>query len=246
MRKTLVSILAAAAVFIATTSWAAVEITVGSGSGRVGDTVEIPITVSDTTGQGIIGCDIILKYSPTMLTLTNVLPGDLTSGWEAEVTPSDAEKAALTAPWHYPVYNTNHTTGIVKVALYGRTALAGQGSLAKLSFRVNDGASGSSALTLVQELTEAEQPLSDKSNRKTQLNEGQVASTLANGSFTISAGRIDGDVDGDSRVTLLDVQLVVDYIADNESGDPVYDVNNDSKWGAADYRRCAIIYVNQR
>ena len=232
---------------LAATAWAAgtaVPVKIDDVTGSPGDTKEVGITAGDLSGTNMTAGDITVTYDPAKLTLvanTGVMPGTLTANWATEVAPTAAEQATMTVPWHFPVYKD--TAGQVKIAIYGKTPVNAAGTLAKLDFTVNAGASGTSTITLnnatlysyTTDLTKKE---ADQA----------FPVTLGNGTFTITGGAVVGDVNGDGVVSLADVQLVVNYIVDGKfipTGDLLYDVNKDGKWNIADYRACANIYAAQ-
>lgn len=83
-----------------------------------GQTVEIPITVSDLTGSGVISYYADVSFSEAVLNCTGVIKtGTLSSGWGA------------------PTVNTS-IDGRVTIAAYGTQPLTGQGTLLKVVFTV--------------------------------------------------------------------------------------------------------------
>ena len=225
-KKIFVTLGVVSVVFMATVVWAQeVTVTVGNGSGAPGDIVGVPITASDTTASAINSCDITLRYNPTLLTLSDVEAGTLTSAWEREVQLTDVELAQLTVPWHYPVYK--ETSGEVKIALYGTSNLSGAGTLATLIFKVNATATGSTTLSLT----------------KAQFKEGAVSSALVNGSFTINTGGVVGDVDKNGAVNSLDVQACVNHILGVQDYGNAADVNKDTLINSLDIQRIVNIIL---
>jgi uncharacterized repeat protein (TIGR02543 family) len=132
---------------------AAINVSVGNGSGHPGNrNIEVPINVSDITGLGVISADIQLNYDTTRLSFAS-----LTSA------------GTITETQESPTCNAD-TPGQLKIALFGKTALRGQGKLVKIYFNVHPSAPvGAAALTLI----------------KTDFNEGALASTAQNSIFQV-------------------------------------------------------------
>ncbi len=211
--------LVAAMIVIAVAGAEALNVSIGNGPGTAGNPIEVPITAGDTTGLGIIAGDIIFTYDTSKLTLTDVQSGTLTTNWAAEVNPGVAETSPG-VPWHFPVYKDS--AGTVKIAIYGKTVLAGSGSLANLIFQVKTGVSGSAALGL----TSAKLYAKDASSPPTKKEAEQLVSvTPAGGSITIGGGLL-GDVDNSGTVDVGDILAVVDHIYAVRDYGPAADVDN--------------------
>jgi hypothetical protein len=214
IKKIVVTIGVLAVCCIGSYAFAQTVVDMGDGTGSAGSTgKEVPVTISGIPAGNVTGIDIWFSYNASALDLTDVdSTGTLTQGWEAEATPSAAEMANLTAPWHYPVYNDN-PKGTVKVALYGTTPINNSGTLAKLIFSVKSAAVAGQVPLLLT---------------KGQLNEGQVASTLSNGAFTVTAGSgLRGDVNSDGAIDIGDVLSVVAHIFGNANYGAAADANID-------------------
>lgn len=91
-------------------------------------TFTVPITIDDTTGQGILGYTFTLNYNPAVLTLNSVdKTGTLSSGFT--ITP-----------------NTN-TPGTLTVVAFGNAPLSGAGTLLNLNFTSTGAIGTTSALS---------------------------------------------------------------------------------------------------
>jgi hypothetical protein len=90
-------------------------------SGTLGDTIIIPIRISDVTGLGIVGCDITLTFDSNILTALSASVGDVVSGG-----------------W---LINSFPTPGQIVIAMAGTTPLSGSGNLALIPFVVSQTAS---------------------------------------------------------------------------------------------------------
>jgi hypothetical protein len=84
-------------------------------NGLPGETVTVPVLLSDVTDQGVISADITLEFNPAVLAATSVAAGTLTAG--CTVTP-------------------NPTPGRITISVYCSDPLTGSGSLAEVTFDV--------------------------------------------------------------------------------------------------------------
>jgi hypothetical protein len=109
--------------------------------GYVGSDVTIPIGISDTTGEGIIGVEITLTYDPGILTAIDATTaGTITSGWTT---------------LEYKV-----TDGQISIAMANTTPLDGAGELVRINFSIPDTAPAGtvSPLTLQRVLLNEDSP----------------------------------------------------------------------------------------
>lgn len=94
-----------------------VTVAIGSGSGRPGDVVAIPISISDIGSREVFSADLVLTYDDALIEAVQVDKGGLTTDW------------SLAA--NYGV------AGEVRIALYHIAALAsGGGELCQIVFNV--------------------------------------------------------------------------------------------------------------
>lgn len=95
-----------------------IDVTVPDVTGAPGSNIIVPITVSDTTGAGVIGVDIILTYDPNILTPVDVL-----------------KDSTIAESW-----NIGHRVSEDKViiGMMNFSPLSGSGTLVKIRFRVFD------------------------------------------------------------------------------------------------------------
>jgi hypothetical protein len=81
--------------------------------------IEVPITVSDVTGLGIIAADIQLVYDASRLSFLAL-----------------SKNGSIASNWGNPVFNKN-IPGQLNIAFYGVTPIKGKGVLLKVYFNVN-------------------------------------------------------------------------------------------------------------
>ena len=136
----------------------AVELSVPDSEGQPGDSITIPINITDTTGitdpsgMGIIGVDIILTYDPAILTATGIsTTGTMASGWYTD---------------------HNVTSGQIIIVMARTTALTGAGTLVNVNFNVSAAASHDET-----------SPVAISS---VSLNEGGVSADTVDGVFTVN------------------------------------------------------------
>jgi hypothetical protein len=118
----------------------AVEVSLPELTGQAGGSITIPINISDTSGEEIIGVEIILTYDPDILTATGaVTEGTLMSGWKME---------------------HKVTNGQISIAMAHSEALSGDGVLIQVEFSVSGSASPGhiSPLTLQRVLLNEDSP----------------------------------------------------------------------------------------
>jgi hypothetical protein len=96
-----------------------VIVSVPDTSGVPGDTVIIPINVSDATGQGAISADITLTFDPVILTALNASLGNV----------------AIAAGW--TLIESNPTYGQITISTAGADPLSGSGSFIRVPFIVS-------------------------------------------------------------------------------------------------------------
>lgn len=149
------------AAMLAATPARAVQVATGSASGLAGQTLDIPLTVSNTTGLAIRSVQFDITYNGNLVTATDVL---------------EAGTLAGTAGWNDASFDIDIVSGStrrLRVATAGANAISGAGTLLLLRFTISPAqltASGT-ALTLG--------PL--------EFNEGTPNDTTSNGFITINA-----------------------------------------------------------
>lgn len=103
----------------------AVAVSVGTGNGLAGQTVDVDINTASLTGLNVKSLQFDLTYNPNVVTATGVVTtGSLTAA----------------ASWSTPAFNVdlvNSGTGRIRVSDAGTTALTGAGSLLKVRFLIN-------------------------------------------------------------------------------------------------------------
>jgi len=100
----------------------AVTVHIDDIEGQAGDSIIVPINISDTTGLGIFGADITLTYEPGILTAVSAVTEDtIASGWSI---------------LH------NIATGQITIGMFSSAPLAGAGVLVNVNFSISETASG--------------------------------------------------------------------------------------------------------
>ena len=99
-------------------------IAVGTVVGRVGETVQVPITISDN--PGLIGMKLMISYDPDILTLTDVTDGEI-FGTNNAYFGNRLSEIPYTLMWEDSLTESNYT---------------GNGTLAILTFTIAQDAYG--------------------------------------------------------------------------------------------------------
>lgn len=152
---------AVAAALLAAAPAAAVQVATGSGAGLAGQTVDIALTVTNTTGLAIRSLQFDLQYNGSLVTATDVLEAGTLVG---------------NAGWGDAAFDVDIISGStrrIRVAAAGVNALTGSGTLLLLRFAISPSqlAATSTALTLTA----------------FEFNEGSPNDTTSNGTLTINA-----------------------------------------------------------
>jgi hypothetical protein len=164
----------------------AVTVTVSDTQGRAGGTVTVPVGTTDVTGLELIGVTFTIAYDPALLTPTN----------DGVATTAGALGPVLSGSGSWLVEQNVPTPGQRNIALAGDPA-AGVGELLTVTFDIAAGAAAgaTSPLTLTQ----------------SSLNEGEIAVTVANGTFSVLT-LVYGDVTGNGAATSFDAAWVLNYV----------------------------------
>ena len=96
-------------------------------TGANGAAVTVPITVGDTTGQGIISFDATITFNSAVLNATSVTASGVTTGWSVTANTSVA--------------------GQVTISAFNAAPLSGSGTLVNIAFNVVGSLGSTSALT---------------------------------------------------------------------------------------------------
>ncbi len=91
-------------------------------------TIDMPILVSDLTGLGVLSLELDISFNQNHITLQEVLPGEVTSGWGN------------------PTLNVDQNR--VQIASAGTDTLIGDGALYYLRFKVDNSYSGSTNINI--------------------------------------------------------------------------------------------------
>ena len=137
----------------------AVLVTAGTGSGLAGQNVDIPITVDNTTGLGILSCQFDITYNPNVVTAIDVVQTGTLSA---------------TAGWQVPIFSVTSTGGVgrIRISDAGTTPLAGAGTLLVVRFTINPALINGSGTGL--------------GVANALFNEGTPPATTASGSLTVN------------------------------------------------------------
>lgn len=191
-----------------------IQVTLPNMSGLSGNTVEVPITVGDVTGTGIISMQFAFSYNPAVLspvspyiTTTGTLTG--ASGWTM-------------------MYNINTPGQMVIGGFSQGNALTGSGTLIKVVFNVIGAGGTTSALNFMNFTFNAGNPATNLVNglftvplkvcgdadQNTLVQVYDAALTLqhAIGVITLpTQGALNADVFEDNTVTAYDAALICQY-----------------------------------
>jgi len=160
LRVRILVALAATAVLAAAVPAHAIQLAAGNGAGLAGQTVDIALTATNTTGLNIRSFQFDLTYNSDRVTATDV---------------RDSATLVNAAAWGAATFNvtTVGSTGRIRVSHAGTTALSGAGVLLRIRFVINPAqlTATSSGLTLSNLV----------------FNEGTPNDTTSNGTLTINA-----------------------------------------------------------
>src|ERR1051326_28035 len=120
MRKTLFVVL-----FFASSILSAQTVTLGTSAAQCGQSVSVPVTIDNVSG--LLSVEVRVPYDTTLLTMSNVTVGSLTSGF---------------------ALSSNIVNGQLRVAMASGTPVSGGGTVANIFFNVNAAASGPLPLTI--------------------------------------------------------------------------------------------------
>jgi len=120
MRKTLFIVL-----LFVSTILSAQTVTIGTSAAQCGQSVSVPVTIDNTSG--LLSVEFRVSYDTTLLTMSNVTVGTLTSGF---------------------ALSSNIVSGQLRIAMASGTPVSGAGTVANILFNVNGSASGSLPLTI--------------------------------------------------------------------------------------------------
>jgi len=109
----------------AAVSATAQTITVGTGASSCGSSVSVPVSIG--SASNVLAIEFRVSYNTSVLTLTDVTTGTLTSGFSLA---------------------KNASGGTVRVAMATGTAMSGSGTIANLIFSVASSASGTQTLSI--------------------------------------------------------------------------------------------------
>jgi alpha-tubulin suppressor-like RCC1 family protein len=167
------------------------NITIGSKESKVGEYVEIPITLSNVPAGGISNLKVALKFNPEILSLQNITHGELVKeSSDFSYTKLSNDTILLS------FYDSSRTNRNISKA----------GTLATIKFYVKYGVSA--GRYSIEQVYNSEEGVYSKGVRVVNVyyNNGYVDAVNPN-------SIIYGDVDGDSKVTALDLQYVQRYIS---------------------------------
>ena len=179
-----------------------------------GETIEVPVLVSDVTGLGVRSSDLLITYDARIVTAGGVsVSGTFANRWLAAHRVGFVEGSA-------------DTTGLIDIAAATGTRIpSGAGVLLKVEFTVSPTARNGQ--TTVLTLSEAI------------LNDGDPATTTQNGSITVAGGAtLVGDFNGDCKVSFQDFLLFARQFNLSQGDpdfDPIFDLNGDGSVNFPDF-----------
>lgn len=185
-----------------------------------GETLRIPLMVSDLTGLDVSSSDILIHYDARVLAARDIrLTGTLTNRW------TQAHRIDF-------VEGSLDTLGLVDIAVATANRIpSGSGVFLEIEFEVLDEAlpGASSPLDLIEAILNGRDP----------------ATVTAAGSVTVDGFTgLPGDFNGDCIVNFLDFILFTKQFGSREGDpdwDPLFDLNDDGRVGFADF----LIFIGQ-
>lgn len=126
-----------------------------------GVTVNVPINVDDTTGNGLLSTDFALSYNTSVLSAPAVTLGAVTAGRTLTVNTS--------------------TPGVIIVSIFGSSTFTGAGTLANVSFTVNGAPGTSSPVSFSSFKFNEGTPCSSTSNGLVTVLSGTITGTVTYG-----------------------------------------------------------------
>jgi hypothetical protein len=179
-----------------------------------GQSIDIPIEVTDLAGLGVMAADLLIHYDARVIEATGIrLTGTLTHRW------SQAFRVGL-------VEGAQDTVGLIDIALATAKRIPdGGGTFVIVEFSVN--ASAAHGDSSVLEIMEAV------------LNNQDPQTVATDGKILVSAaGSLLGDFNGDCIVDFRDFIALIRHFGAREGEpdyDPVYDLDNNGIIGFSDF-----------
>jgi hypothetical protein len=173
-----------------------VEISIPDAEGPAGDTVDVPINISNVTGLNVIAVEVIIQYNSLVLSAVGAnTSGTIAASWQVVPNTTIPGQIAISMIWN------------------GTDALSGSGALVNIEFLVKP--SVPTGFTSQLHFTKA------RLNEGTPGSVGLDGVFTVGGSS--EPPRLEGDVNGDDRVDHRDLlKLVLTY--NKNSGDQGYDL----------------------
>lgn len=166
------------------------NISIGTGEGKIGDYVDIPITFSNVPSSGIANLKFAIKYNPEVLTFQSTTYGELISDSSDFSYSKVAEDTILLS-----FYDNSRTS----------RNISKNGTFATIKFYIKSN-SNKGRYSLAQ-VYYSEEGVYSKGNK--------LVNTYYNAGYIDAVDTksiLYGDVDGDSKVTALDMQYIQRYI----------------------------------
>jgi PKD repeat protein len=185
----------------------ATALSIGVASGDPGQTVSVPVVLSNATGLTGYGLVVGFPNDNALVALQSVSAGTLTSGFEQEIHPGPGfVELSMSAP---------------------RAVTANQGAIAVLTFKVAETAPPGTAFPVVVSEAELDGQYGDRFDWYTTV-------TKQNGAIYVGESPAErSDVDGNGTVNAVDVQLVINEALDLFTGYDC-DINEDGDVNAID------------
>jgi len=180
----------------ATPEGAAIQVSLPVKQDPPGGPSIIPISVSDTTGQGVFSYDLDISFNPAVL--------------QPQATPFDASGTLSSSGW--AINSNSSTPGHLTINAFSATAMTGQGVLIKLKFDVVGAGGSSTPLTFVSFNFNEGTPSDSDVNGSFTASSPSAAPARVSGRIMTAAGQ---PVAG-TTVTVLGASRTVRAITDSE------------------------------
>jgi hypothetical protein len=186
-----------------------VEIRLPRVTAEPGETVLVPVEISDLTGLGVLSSNLVIGYDPRVVSSARVLyQGTLTEGW------NHAERLVLGA---------QDTVGLMSIGVFtvGDPA-AGSGTFVYLEITVSEGATDESSPIVFDSAI---------------LNNRSPQAVALNGLLTVESST-PGDFNADGRVDFTDFLQFADHFGEGSADvgfEDRFDIDGDGQIGFGDF-----------
>lgn len=209
MKKVLALLMVLAlSVGLAATAFADGPVSVGGVTGKVGDTVEV--TVSATAAKAFRSSTVYVLYDAAKLTLSSVAASSTLGGMNVNEVTEASQVEGVTAMFAWNT-GTDEVDGTYAIIAYANAeTVQADGAIFTLTFVLNE--EGTHPVKAVVTMSDA-------------ANADVLDQVEGSGNVTVTGSHLAGDMNGDGRLTIRDVNLLMRLVRDGE-WDATGDMNN--------------------